>query len=136
MALITKDSFAYALGVFLVIVVTQFIDNNFLTPRITGSQVKINALASIGVIIIGSAVWGVAGMILFIPLLGMLKIIFDNVDELKPFGYLIGDDGSSGENQVKKILRRYRKKWNPVSQVWDTRPGQMTCNLERYEGVL
>ena len=92
MALITKNSLIYPVGVIVVFVVTQFLDNNFLTPRITGSQVKLNALATIGIIIIGNMVWGVSGMILFIPLLGIAKILFDNVDMLKPFAILIGED--------------------------------------------
>lgn len=110
MALITKESLFYPIGVLGVVLITQFIDNNFLTPRITGSQVKINALATIGVIIVGSIVWGVGGMILFIPLLGVLKIIFDNVEELKPFGYLIGDDASEGESIFSRIKKKFKRK--------------------------
>lgn len=105
-ALITKESLFYPLGVLVLFMFNQFIDNNFLTPRITGSQVKINALATIGVILIGNMVWGVAGMILFIPLLGIAKIVFDNVDQLKPFGFLIGEDETtSGSKLTDKLLR-------------------------------
>lgn len=103
MALLTKDSLFYPVGVIVLFLFTQFIDNNFLTPRITGSQVKINALATIGVILVGNLVWGVAGMILFIPLLGIAKILFDNVDVLNPFGYLIGDDDDKPANP--KLVR-------------------------------
>lgn len=80
-----------------------------MTPRITGSQVKINALATIGVILIGNMVWGVAGMILFIPLLGIAKIIFDNVTDLKPFGYLIGEDESKPAVTPKKLWKTKSK---------------------------
>ncbi len=108
LALITKDSLFYPIGVIAVFLITQFIDNNFLTPRITGSQVQINALATIGVILVGNLVWGVIGMVLFIPLLGMAKILFDNVDELKPFGQLIGEDEKVKKKKFagKIILRR------------------------------
>lgn len=99
LAIITKDSLFYPVGVLGVFLFNQFIDNNFLTPRITGSQVKINALATIGIILIGNLVWGVSGMILFIPLLGIAKIVFDNVDQLKPFGYLIGENESIREKK-------------------------------------
>ena len=104
MAFLLKDSLLYPLGVLGIFLFNQFIDNNFLTPRITGSQVKTNALATIGVILIGNMVWGVAGMILFIPLLGIAKIIFDNVTDLKPFGYLIGEDESKPAVTPKKIV--------------------------------
>lgn len=101
LALITKESLLYPLGVLGLFIFNQFIDNNFLTPRITGSQVKINALATVGVILVGNMVWGVAGMILFIPLLGIIKIVFDNVEQLKPFAYLIGE-----EEKVKRTKRQ------------------------------
>jgi predicted PurR-regulated permease PerM len=104
LALITKDSLFYPIGVIAVFLITQFIDNNFLTPRITGSQVQINALATIGVILVGNMVWGVIGMILFIPLLGMAKILFDNVEELKPFGHLIGDEEKVKKKFAGKII--------------------------------
>lgn len=97
-ALIYKDSIFYMFGVLGVIIITQFIDNNFLTPKIVGAHIRINALATIIVILIGGAIWGLAGMILFLPLLGIFKIICDHVDSLKPFGYLIGDDSE----EVKK----------------------------------
>lgn len=109
LALITKESLLYPVGVLGVFLFNQFIDNNFLTPRITGSQVKINALATIGVILIGNMVWGVAGMILFIPLLGIAKIIFDNVDQLKPFGYLIGEDDTPKESRLSRRLNKNKK---------------------------
>ncbi|MEO6168779.1 MAG: AI-2E family transporter [Chitinophagales bacterium] len=109
LALITKESLLYPVGVLGVFLFNQFIDNNFLTPRITGSQVKINALATIGVILIGNMVWGVSGMILFIPLLGIAKIIFDNVEQLKPFGYLIGEDDTPKESRLARRLRKGKK---------------------------
>ena len=91
-ALVYKDSLFYALGVLGVVLVVQFIDNNFITPKVVAGYIRINALATVIVIIIGGALWGIAGMVLFLPLLGILKIIFDNIPSLKPFGYLIGED--------------------------------------------
>ncbi|QHT67230.1 AI-2E family transporter [Rhodocytophaga rosea] len=91
-AVVYKDSLFYALGVLGVVLVVQFIDNNFITPKVVAGYIRINALATVIVIIIGGALWGIAGMVLFLPLLGILKIIFDNIPSLKPFGYLIGED--------------------------------------------
>lgn len=91
-ALVYKDSLFYALGVLGVVLLVQFIDNNFITPKVVAGYIRINALATVIVIIIGGALWGIAGMVLFLPLLGILKIIFDNIPSLKPFGYLIGED--------------------------------------------
>ena len=59
---------------------------------IVSSKVRINALISIIAVLLGGALWGVAGMFLSIPFVGVLKIIFDNVPEVKPWGKLLGDE--------------------------------------------
>ena len=92
MALITKDDIGYAFGAIGVAVFVQMIDNNFISPYVVGSSVSINPLTAIIALIIGALVWGTAGMILSIPLTGMLKVVFDNIDSLKPYGYLIGEE--------------------------------------------
>ena len=79
-------------GVIAVNIVVQFIDNNLLVPLIVSSKVEMNALASIIGIIIGGSLAGFAGMFLAIPLLAICKVIFDRIDELEPWGYLLGDD--------------------------------------------
>jgi len=69
----------------------QFIDNNYIVPRVVASKVKINAFVSIVVVLMGSALWGVAGMFLSLPLTAIVKVIFDHIDSLKPWGRLLGD---------------------------------------------
>ena len=80
-----------ALFVFIAYLIIQFIDNNFLVPKIVASKVEVNALISIIVVLIGGSLWGVAGMFLSIPLTAILKVIFDRIDGLELFGFLIGD---------------------------------------------
>jgi predicted PurR-regulated permease PerM len=80
------------LGVLAVIGVVQLIDNNILLPRIVGSKVRINALASILCVIIGGTLAGVPGMFLAIPITAILKVVFDAVPNLEPYGYLLGDE--------------------------------------------
>ena len=92
MALLTKDSIWIAIGALGVCVFVQFLDNNFITPNVVGSAVSINPLATMIALLIGGMLWGVAGMMLFIPYLGMLKVVFDNVEKLRPFGFLIGEE--------------------------------------------
>jgi len=90
-AYISKDSSTYALLVLLVYLLIQFIDNNIIVPRIVASRVKINALISVIAVIIGGAMWGIPGMFLSIPLTAILKVIFDHVEKLKPWGFLLGN---------------------------------------------
>ncbi len=72
-------------------IVIQLIDNNFVVPMIVASKVKINALISIIVVLIGGALWGIPGMFLSIPLTAIVKVVFDRIEPLQPWGFLLGD---------------------------------------------
>jgi predicted PurR-regulated permease PerM len=89
-ALVTKTPI-YMLYVLIMYSFTQFIDNNFIIPRIVAARVQINAFISIIVVFIGGAIWGIPGMFLSIPVTGIIKVIFDHIDSLKPWGFLLGD---------------------------------------------
>jgi predicted PurR-regulated permease PerM len=89
-ALVTKEP-SYALFVLGVYAIVQFLDNNIIVPKVVASRVKINALVSIIIVLIGGTIWGIAGMFLAIPLVAIAKIILDRIPHLKPYGYLIGD---------------------------------------------
>lgn len=91
MALITKDSIWYTIGVIIVFAVVQFLEGNFITPRITGSKVSINALAAIVALVIGGKILGIAGMILAVPAIGVLKILLSHSEHLRPFVILLED---------------------------------------------
>jgi predicted PurR-regulated permease PerM len=80
------------IGVIVVNIVVQLIDNNILVPLIISSKVEINAIVSIVGIIIGGAICGISGMFLAIPIIAILKVIFDRIDHLEPWGYLMGDN--------------------------------------------
>lgn len=110
MAFITKDSLWYPVGVVALFGFIQFLEGNFITPNIVGSKVSINPFAAILALIVGGAVWGIPGMILFVPFLGMLKVFLDNIESLKPFGYLLGTEGNE-EHSVS--LKRILKSVNP-----------------------
>jgi predicted PurR-regulated permease PerM len=95
MATITTDSASTPVFVFFLFLATHMAEANIITPNIVGSKVSINPLASLISLVIGEMVWGIAGMILFIPLLGIVKVIFDNVPELQAYGFLLGMDTES-----------------------------------------
>ncbi len=83
------------LTVLIVIAIVQFLDNNILMPRIVGSKVKINALFAILGVIIGGSIAGVSGMFLSMPIIAVLKVIFDRTDTFKQWGVLLGDERPS-----------------------------------------
>jgi len=90
-ALVTKESPLFALYVTAIYIFIQLIDNNYIVPKIVASKVRINALVSIVAVLVGGALWGVAGMFLSIPLVAIVKVICDRIESLKPFGFLLGD---------------------------------------------
>jgi predicted PurR-regulated permease PerM len=90
-ALVTKTSPWYALYVLAIYYFIQVIDNNYIVPKIVASRVKVNALVSIIVILAFGALWGIPGMFISIPLIAIVKVIFDQIDSMKPWGFLLGD---------------------------------------------
>ncbi|QQL49502.1 AI-2E family transporter [Mucilaginibacter ginkgonis] len=94
-SLITFATATVASKVILVVVtlvVTHLIDSNILLPVVVGSKVRINALITVLGVIIGEMIWGIPGMFLSIPVIAVLKIIFDRVESLKPWGIILGDE--------------------------------------------
>ncbi len=90
-AFVTKDSSSYPLLVLIVYLFIQFFDNHYVIPYVVAKRVKINALMSVIVVIIGGALWGISGMFVSIPLTAILKVIFDHIEPLKPWGFLLGN---------------------------------------------
>jgi len=84
------SSVALAFQAGAVLFILHVLDANILLPRVVGHKVKMNALVTIISVLIGGAVWGVAGMFLSIPFSATLKIIFDNVEGLKPWSMIMG----------------------------------------------
>ena len=108
-ALATKSTAWYPLYVLIGYYIIQLIDNNFIVPYIVASKVKINALFSIIVVFIGNALWGIPGMFLSIPLIAIVKLIFDHIDSLKPWGFLMGDTMPPLLNIKPIVLKRIIK---------------------------
>jgi len=91
----TKDMIIYPILVTALSIVVQFFDNNYIVPKVVASKVKINALVTIITVITAGSFFGILGMIICIPTLGILKLVFDRIESLKPWGFLLG-------NSIKK----------------------------------
>ena len=90
----------WVLGLYLFV---QFVDNNFIVPKVVASRVELNALVSILVVMIGGALWGIPGMFLSLPLTAILKVVFDRVPALAPFGYVLGDGGVPSHGAIFRL---------------------------------
>jgi predicted PurR-regulated permease PerM len=110
---IIGGSFNQALWVIVIISAAQVFDNYYIEPYVVGGSVSISPFFTIFILILGGVFWGIAGVILFLPLLGILKIIFENVEELEPYAFMIGNQSDSkGTNGIWLKLKEWfsRKK--------------------------
>lgn len=109
-AFVSYDSLWIPIGVAVLFWSVQLISDNFLSPKIVGGNLELNALTAILSLIIGAAVWGIAGMILFLPFAAMLKVICEEFEDLKPVALLIGSSNYKGnERRMKFHRKRFEK---------------------------
>lgn len=97
------------IGILITYGVVQFTQTYLLEPLVVGREISINPVFTIAGIVGGELLWGIPGMILALPLLGIIKIVCDHIEPLKPFGYLIGDD-KKGEPKIKEKIKKIFKK--------------------------
>jgi predicted PurR-regulated permease PerM len=102
----TSPDSTQAVWVIVTLVVTHLVDSNVLLPLVVGSKVRINALITILGVVAGEMIWGIPGMFLSIPSIAVLKIIFDRVEGLQPWGIILGDE----EEKQNKLATRWMKK--------------------------
>lgn len=88
-AWITKDSIWYPLGVVAVFAFVQYLEANVIFPKVVATQLNVSTWATLVAIIAGGILWGVSGMILFIPFVGMFKIISDHIPEWEGLNILL-----------------------------------------------
>ena len=91
-ALITKDSLLYPIGVIGVFSFVQYLEANVIFPKVVGTQLNVSTWGTLVAILAGGILWGVAGMILFIPLVAIFKIITDHVEHLEAIIILLNRD--------------------------------------------
>jgi predicted PurR-regulated permease PerM len=106
-ALVTKSP-VYVFYVFIFHWIIQLLDNFYIVPKIVASRVKLNAFVSIIILIAGYELWGLSGMFLAIPLLAIVKLALDNIEPLKPWGFLLGDT-MPPLIKIDPFLKRFKK---------------------------
>ena len=103
--------------VLIIIAVVQFLDNNILQPRIVGGKVSINALVCLAGVFIGGALAGMAGMFLSLPVIAVMKVIFDRTEEFKKWGILFGDELPVNKNEKNVIKQENTKPYADNSKM-------------------
>jgi predicted PurR-regulated permease PerM len=112
-ALITKDNVFYPIGVVVAFTFVQILEGAYLTPKITGGNVNLNALVTFIGLLIGGAIWGIIGMILIIPTIAILKKLFEMSPDTQPYAYLFGEEDS---NWFKRRERRKKVEQPPIDE--------------------
>ncbi len=110
---LTTDTIGYPILTLILLWVIQLIENNLITPVVVGNKIQLNPLAVIVAIMMGGWIWGLSGIVLFIPLVGVLKIIFDRIPSLSHYGYLLGTAipiVETKENVLKVLGRKLAKR--------------------------
>ena len=117
-------------GVIVINLIVQLIDNNILVPLCINSKVQINAFVSIVGIIIGNILGGITGMFLAIPIIAILKVIFDRIDSLQAWGYLFGDDlpKTYEWHKIKIPSYSYQNTTSSVDFISNVSPTSTTVN--------
>lgn len=100
----TATAASKVLLVIITLVIVHLIDSNILLPIVVGSKVRINALITVLGVIIGEMIWGIPGMFLSIPVIAVLKIIFDRIESMQPWGIILGDE----DHKQNKLATRLK----------------------------
>lgn len=109
---LATESPIYVLWILILYGIVQFIDNNILMPKIVASKIKINEFVSIVAVLLGGILWGIPGMFLSLPIIAIIKVIFDRVEALEPFGFIFGTPKPSNGKKNSKNSKRKVKESN------------------------
>jgi len=108
-AFLVMDSPSFAFWVFIQFIIVQFTENNILTPNIVGLHVEINPFMIILAITLGGVIWGVPGMFIAVPVVTVLRVLGENIEELSPLGFLLGLKGTEEHAISTGKIHRYFK---------------------------
>jgi predicted PurR-regulated permease PerM len=98
------------IGILITYAIIQFIQTYVLEPLVVGTEVDINPLFTILGLVVGELIWGISGLVLAIPLMGIAKIVFDHIPSLQPYGQLMGKEKKKGKGIHEKVARLFSKK--------------------------
>jgi len=117
--LVTDDNPLKALAVIGVFLFVQAMEGNFITPYIVGSKVSINPLAAIISLILWENIWGLAGLVLALPMIAIIKVLLDSVDSLKPYGFLLGEAEIPPPpiNSLEEVIEELSERIEEIGQV-------------------
>jgi predicted PurR-regulated permease PerM len=91
MAWITTNSIWYPLGIVGVFVFVQYLEANVIFPLAVSRRLNVNTLVMLLAIFTGGILWGLSGMILFVPFVGIAKLVADRHPRWRTLSMILGD---------------------------------------------
>ncbi len=105
------------IGILIVFAIAQFFESYILQPYLVGKKVNLDPVLTLLSVIVGGAIWGIAGMVVAIPLLAILKVICDNVPVLHPLGNMLGEpESAEDDNSFEKWKEKFKKVLNRIKK--------------------
>jgi predicted PurR-regulated permease PerM len=114
-AFIVEGDPVLAFRVIILFIIIQFIENNILTPNIVGGNVNVSPFIVITGLVAASMIWGIPGMLLIVPFLASTRILFSHIDFMRPYAFLLGEEGTSKHSIQAGKIKRLVKKLSLVS---------------------
>lgn len=102
---ITKESNSLVVYVALSIYFSNMIQENILRPKLVGDKMEINAFLVLSSVMVGALIWGVSGMVLFVPFLGIAKALVESNPAWEKYAILF----ASEEHDPNTRLRSFTK---------------------------
>lgn len=90
MAWVTYDSVWYPVGIIGIFTFVQYLEANIIFPLAVSQRLNVNTFVMLIAIFTGSLLWGMAGMILFVPFVGILKLVADHNPRWKTVSMMLG----------------------------------------------
>lgn len=90
-ALVYTNTLWQPIAVVIFYLAIQQLEGNLITPKVVGSSVKINPLVAIIALFFFGAIWGLAGLILALPTVGIFRLVLSHIESLRPIARLMGN---------------------------------------------
>jgi len=90
MSIIQYDTFKPVVILTIILIVLKIIMGNIVEPLIMGGKLRLNMLTVIFGLVFWGYIWGIAGLILSVPLMVITKLIFEQFSSLKPIARIMG----------------------------------------------
>lgn len=97
MAVIQYDTFRTPIFMLIILIAIQFSIGNIIEPKIMGDRLKLNTVTVIFGLVFWGYIWGIPGMVLSVPLMVLLKLLFENSPSLSIVARIM----SSTDTKVK-----------------------------------